>query len=372
MTHIPLVDLKAQYASIKGEIDAAIARVVTNTSFIGGQELKIFEDNLAAFQGTQHAVGCSSGTSAIMLALQALGIGPGDEVITAANTFIATVEAIVHVGATPVLADIDPMTYTIDPVQIEAAITPDTRAILPVHLYGQIAPMDRIMEIAHRHDLLVIEDAAQAHAAELNGKRAGAWGIAACTSFYPGKNLGAYGDAGAVLTNDNALAERLKRLRDHGSESKYIHGEIGYNERMDSLQAAILDVKLHYLKEWTEARRHHAACYTRLLQKMSGVVTPVEMAGARHVYHIYCVRVPGNRDQIKDELNKRGIGAGIHYPIPIHLQPAMVAYGWQRGHFPHTEAAADVILSLPLFPELTDEQIEIVVNTLHELLNMSD
>ncbi|NLE50145.1 MAG: DegT/DnrJ/EryC1/StrS family aminotransferase [Chloroflexi bacterium] len=371
MANIPLVDLKAQYATIKNEIDSAMARVVANTSFVGGQELNVFEKNFAAFQGAQYAVGCSNGTAAIMLALRALGIGRGHEVITVANTFFATVEAILHVGATPVLVDIDPITYNIDPDQVEAAITPMTRAILPVHLYGQIAPMERLTEIAHRHGLLIIEDAAQAHAAELYGKRAGSWGAAACFSFYPGKNLGAYGEAGAVLTNDTALAERMKKLRDHGSARKYYHDEIGYNERLDSLQAAILDVKLHHLEDWTEARRRHAARYTALLRDVPGIITPVEMSGARHVYHIYCVRVPGNRDAIKDTLNQQGIGAGIHYPIPIHLQPAMHDRGWRHGAFPQTETAASSILSLPLFAELTEEQIQTVVSALAEAIGVT-
>lgn len=370
MANIPLVDLKAQYRTIKEEIDEAVGRVIANTSFIGGQELKTFEKNLATFQGTRNAVGCSSGTSAIRLALLGLGIGRGDEVITVANTFIATVEAILHVGATPVLVDIEPMTYNIDPEQLEAAITPKTRAIMPVHLYGQIASMDRIMAIAERHNLFVVEDAAQAHAAELNGKRAGAWGHAACTSFYPGKNLGAYGDAGAILTNDDELAARMRKLLDHGSERKYYHDVVGYNERMDALQAAILDVKLRHLEDWTEARRRHAARYTELLQVLPEVMTPVEMPGARHVYHIYCVCVPDDRDQIKDTLNKQGIGAGIHYPIPVHLQPALKDFGWKPGSFPHTETAAQSILSLPMYAELTDEQITTVVETLRDALSI--
>jgi dTDP-4-amino-4,6-dideoxygalactose transaminase len=368
MPNIPLVDLKAQYRTIQGAIDAAIARVLANTSFIGGQEVKTFEENLAAFQRVDHAVGCNSGTAAIMLALLACGIGPGDEVITAANTFIATVEAIVHVGATPVLVDINPATYNLDPALLENVITPRTRAILPVHLFGQIAPMDHIMTIARQYGLLVIEDAAQAHAAEFQGHRAGHWGQAACMSFYPGKNLGAYGDAGAILTHNAELAHRLRKLRDHGSDRKYHHDEIGYNERMDALQAAILDVKLRHLEDWTEARRRHAARYSELLRDLPGVVTPVEMAEARHVYHIYCVRVPGNRDQIKAVLNERGIGAGIHYPVPVHLQPAFAAQGWRRGDFPHAEAAADTILSLPLYAELSEKQIGTVVKTLREVL----
>ena len=364
MSNIPLVDLKAQYAAIKDDIDAAIADILTSTRFVGGPPVKQFEEAWAAFQGVPHAVGCANGTAALMLALRALDIGPGDEVITQANTFIATVEAIEHVGATPVLVDIDLQTYNIDPDQIEAAITPATRAIIPVHLYGQIAPMDRIMPIARQHGLKVIEDAAQCHAAEYQGQRAGHWGDAACFSFYPGKNLGAYGDGGAVVTHDAALARRIARLCDHGSAVKYEHEEVGYNERLDSLQAAILSVKLRHLEDWTAARRAHAAAYDAALADTPDVVTPHEMPGARHVYHIYCVRVPGDRDAIKAALNERGIGAGIHYPIPVHLQPALARHGWQPGDFPETEAAANSILSLPLYPELTAAQIAQVVETL--------
>lgn len=368
MAKIPLVDLKAQYQSIKPEIDAAIARVIDNTSFIGGKELTAFEEAFAAFQGTKYAVGCASGTAAIFLALKALGVGEGDEVITTPHTFIATVEPIEVIGAKTVLVDIDPQTFNLDPARIEAAITPRTKVIMPVHLYGQIAPMDAILDIARRHRLYVIEDSAQAHGAEYQGKRAGQFGDMACFSFYPGKNLGAYGDGGAICTNDGALAREIARLRDHGRASKYLHDVIGYGERLDAMQAAILHAKLPHLNAWNEARRHHAATYTELLRDVPGVIVPVEMADAKHVYHIYCIRVAGDREVILKKLNERGIGAGVHYPVPVHLQPAMRHYGWQRGDFPECEAAADAIISLPIYAELTSAMIEEVVDAVREVM----
>lgn len=368
MPHIPLVDLKAQYATIKDEIDQAIADVITNTSFVGGPLLAEFETKFAAYQRTRYAVGVANGTAALMLVLKALDIGPGDEVITSAHTFMATVEAIELVGAKTVLVDIEPRTYNIDPAAIEAAITPATKAIIPVHIYGQMAQMDRIMALAEQHSLLVIEDAAQAHGAEYQGRRAGEWGHAACFSFYPGKNLGAYGEGGAVVTNDRALAERITRLRDHGSATKYHHDEIGYNERLHTLQAAILIKKLAHLDDWNELRRQRAARYCETLSSIPGITLPVADRQARHIFHIYCIRVPGDRDQVKQQLNDQGIGVGIHYPIPVHLQPAMAQYGWQRGDFPHTEAAAGSILSLPIYPEITTAQVDAVVAALREVV----
>ncbi|HOA23790.1 MAG TPA: DegT/DnrJ/EryC1/StrS family aminotransferase [Aggregatilineales bacterium] len=369
MAAIPLVDLRAQYVTIKDEIDAAIARVLETTSFIGGNEVRGFEEAFARYQGVEHMVGVGSGTAALYLALAALGIGPGDEVITQANTFFATVEAIIQVGATPVLVDIDPRTYSIDPAQVEVAITPATRAIIPVHMYGQLAPMDRIMEIARRHGLKVIEDAAQAHGAEYRGRRAGQWGDAACFSFYPGKNLGAYGDGGAVGTNDAAIAERLRLLRNHGSEVKYRHEMVGVCERLDALQAAVLSVKLPYLDAWNEARRQKAAYYSAALAG-TGIVTPAAHEGSTPVYHIYCVRVPGDRDSVLRALDERGIGAGVHYPTPVHLQPAMAGRGWAEGDFPHTEAAARSILSLPIYAELTERQMDEVIMALGEAVGV--
>lgn len=357
MSKIPLVDLKAQYDSIKDEIDTAMTRVVSNTSFVGGKEVSDFEAAFAAFQQTERCIGVASGTAAIDMTLKALDIGEGDEVITTTHTFIASAEPVETSGAKTVLVDIDPVTYNLDPAKIEAAITPRTKAILPVHLYGQIAPMDAIMEIARRHNIPVIEDAAQAHGAELNGKRAGAWGVAACFSFYPGKNLGAYGDGGGVCTNDPALADRIAKLKDHGRTTKYEHDVIGYGERLDSLQAAILGAKLPHLNDWNDARRRHAAFYNQALAGIDGITTPTEVAGARHIYHIYCIRVAGDRDAILAELNARGIGAGIHYPIPVHMQPAMAHRGWKAGDFPNAERAANSIISLPMYPELDTEQL---------------
>jgi dTDP-4-amino-4,6-dideoxygalactose transaminase len=368
LASIPLVDLKAQYRSIKPEIDAAMARVIENTAFIGGKEVKDFETAFAAFQRTRRCVGVASGTGAIFLALKALGIGPGDEVITTTHTFIATAEPIEAVGAKIVLVDIDPVSFNIDPAKIEAAITPRTRAIIPVHLYGQIADMDAIMDIARRYDLRVIEDAAQAHGAERHGLRAGSWGDAACFSMYPGKNLGAYGDAGAVCTQDDALADKIARLRDHGRTSKYSHDEVGYGERLDGLQAAILGAKLPHLDDWNEARRRHARMYDQALAELEGVCWPQEVAGARHIYHIYCVTVAGDRDAILKSLNERGIGAGVHYPIPLHLQPALAHLGHKRGEFPHAERAADSIISLPIYPEMSSAHLEAVVGTLADVL----
>ncbi len=368
MAKIPLVDLKAQYASIKPEIDAAMQRVVENTSFIGGKEVSDFEAAFAKFQGTKRCVGVASGTGALFLALKALGVGPGDEVISTPHTFIATVEPVESLGAKTVLVDIDPATFNIDPARIEAAITPRTKAILPVHLYGQLAPMDAIMEIARKHHLAVIEDGAQAHGAELNGKRAGAWGDVACFSFYPGKNLGAYGDGGAVCTNNDVLADKIAKLKDHGRTTKYEHDEIGYGERLDALQAAILGAKLPHLNDWNAARHHHAEYYDQALKGIPGITTPTEMDGAKHIYHIYCIRVDGDRDGILKELNARGIGAGIHYPVPLHLQPALADHGWKVGDFPQAEQAANSIISLPIYPEMTTDQLNQITEELADIV----
>lgn len=373
--NIPLVDLKAQYQAIRPEIDEAIARIVTGTNFIGGKDLTAFEQAFAEYQGTKRAVGVASGTAALFLALQALEIGNGDEVITTTHTFIATVEAIEMVGAIPVLVDIDPQTYNLDPQQVELAITPQTKAIMPVHLYGQLADMDAIIAIAERHHLYIIEDAAQAHGAELHGKRAGNFGDVACFSFYPGKNLGAYGDAGAICTNNEQLADRIAMLRNHGRTGKYLHDVIGYGERLDTLQAAILSAKLPHLESWNKARQQHAATYNGLLKEIPGITIPTVMNNASHVYHIYCIQVPERRDEILAALNSQGIGAGIHYPVPVHLQPAMAHRGWKQGDFPNTEFAVNHIISLPIYPEMTEAQIHYVVEalkiSLHEHLSVS-
>lgn len=365
---IPLVDLKAQYRAIKPEIDAAIATVIENTRFIGGQELTEFETAFAAYQGTKYAVGCASGTGAIFLVLRALDLQPGDEIITTPHTFIATIEPLEEIGIVPVFVDINPQTYNIDVEKIEAAITPRTKAIMPVHLYGQLAEMDRIMAIAKNHNLLVIEDAAQAHGAIYQGKKAGQWGDAAIFSFYPGKNLGAYGDAGAVCTNRQDIAERVAKLRNHGRTKKYEHDVIGYGERLDNLQAAILHVKLRHLDAWNALRRQHAATYTAQLSALSGITVPTELPESAPVYHIYCVRITGDRDALMAALKAQDIGVGVHYPIPLHLQPALAHRGYTQGDFPHTEDAASAIISLPIYPELTAEQIKTVVKAFTQVM----
>jgi dTDP-4-amino-4,6-dideoxygalactose transaminase len=367
MASIPLVDLKAQYAAIKGEIDAAIQRVVDACDFVMGKEMVAFEQDFAAYCGVRHAIGVSTGSDALTLALLACGIGPGDEVITVPNTFIATTEAITHVGATIRFVDIDDATYTMDPDCLEEAITPRTRAILPVHLYGQMAPMDAIVDIARRHSLWVIEDAAQAHGARWKGQRAGSVGDVACFSFYPSKNLGAYGDGGMVVTNNDAIAERLRLLRDHGQnrERKYEHLTEGFCARLDTIQAAILRVKLRYLDSWNAQRRAHARLYGELLDG-SSITPPYVRPEAEHVYHIYAVWVP-QRDRIMAEMVRHGIGVRVHYPIPLHLQPAYKRLGLGPGSFPAAERATAHILSLPMYAELTKEQIEHVAYTLRHV-----
>ncbi len=357
---IPLVDLKAQYADIKLDIDAAIQRVVNNTAFILGKEVSEFEKNFAAFCRAEHCVGMDSGTAALHLALLLCNVKPGDEVITTTHTFIATAEVISLVGAKPVFVDIDPRTYNIDPAKIQAAITARTRAIIPVHLYGQPAEMDPILDLARRHNLRVIEDAAQAHGAEYRGRRAGTMGDVACFSFYPGKNLGAYGDAGALVTNNAEFAARARMLRDHGRREKYTHQVVGYGYRLDALQAAILGAKLPHLDAWNARRRAIADRYTELFTNTE-IVTPFVPAHITPVYHIYCIRHK-NRAGLQAHLKARGIETGIHYPVPLHLQPVYADLGYRVGDFPHTEQAANEILSLPMYPELTDAQIEIIAD----------
>ncbi len=311
---------------------------------------------LPAFSQCRHAIGVGSGTEAIWLALLALGIGRGDEVITVPNTFIATVEAISLCGATPVFVDADEKNYTMDPALLEAAITPRTKAIIPVHLYGQMADMDPIMEIAARHNLYVVEDACQAHGAEYHGRRAGSMGHAGCFSFYPGKNLGAYGEAGGVVTNDDELAAKIKMLRDHGQSKKYSHAMIGVNSRMDGLQGAVLGVKLKYLDSWNEGRVRNAELYRQQLSGIDGITLPEKMDYAHHIYHIFAVRVP-KREAFMEALKEKGIACGIHYPIPVHLQDAYKFMGKKKGDFPVAEKCAEETVSLPMFPELKEEQI---------------
>ncbi|MGH7814702.1 MAG: DegT/DnrJ/EryC1/StrS family aminotransferase [Candidatus Binataceae bacterium] len=353
---IPFADLKAQYHSIKDEIDRAISGVLESSQFILGKEVAAFEEEFAAYCGAGQAIGVNSGTSALHLALLAAGVGPGDEVITVPFTFVATVAAILYTGATPVFVDIDPVAYTMDPSQLERAITPRTKAIIPVHLYGQAADMDPIVEIARRHGKLVIEDAAQAHGAEYRRRRAGSIGEMGCFSFYPGKNLGAYGEGGAVVTGNPEFAKTIRMLRDWGQSRRYYHDLRGFNYRMDGIQGAILRVKLRHLERWTESRRSHARLYGELLAD-AGVGLPAAMEYARHVYHVFAIRTP-ERDPMVQNLAADGIQAGIHYPIPVHLQPAYRDARYKEGDFPVSEGIAREVISLPIYPEMTRAQIE--------------
>ncbi len=358
---VPFLDLKAQYHSIKPEIDAAISRILETSQFVLGEAVVAFEKDFARFCNTEQAIAVNTGTSALHLSLLAAGIGAGDEVITTPFTFVATVAAIIYTGARPVLVDIDPVSFNIDPAKIEKAVTARTKAIIPVHLYGQPADMDPIMDVAKRRNLIVIEDACQAHGAEYKGKRVGSIGALGCFSFYPGKNLGAYGEGGAVTTNNPEYARTIRMLRDWGAEKKYQHQLKGYNYRMEGFQGAILGVKLRHLEAWTEARRAHARRYTELLNEI-GVRTPAESSNVRHVYHVYTVR-SSERDELQKTLNAAGVQTGIHYPVPVHLQPAYSDLGYAAGELPHAEAAAREVLSLPMFPEMTEAHIQEVVRT---------
>jgi len=359
---VPSLDLKTQYKSIKPEIDAAIARVLDSCQFVLGSEVAGFEQEFAAYCGAAECIALNSGTSALHLALLAVGVGPGDEVITVPFTFVASVAAVVYTGARPVLVDIDPRSFTMDPAAIEAAITPRTKAILPVHLYGQPADMDPIMKVARRHGLVVIEDAAQAHGAKYKGRAVGSIGDMACFSFYPGKNLGAYGEGGAVTTSNAEYARTVRMLRDWGQDRKYHHVLRGFNYRMEAFQGAILRVKLRHLERWTEARRAIVGKYNQLLAG-SGVERPTEMPWARHVYQLYTLRTD-HRDTMQEALQKQGIQTGIHYGVPVHLQPAYANLGYRRLALPQSEKAAAEVLSLPLYPEMTNDQVETVSQAL--------
>jgi dTDP-3-amino-3,4,6-trideoxy-alpha-D-glucose transaminase len=360
---IPLVDLSAQYDAIRAEVDAAIAAVLERSDFILGRDVGQFEEEFADYCETRHAIG-DSGISALELTLRAFEIGPGDEVIIPANTFIATALAISATGATPKLVDVDAHTYLLDLDLVREAITSRTRAIMPVHLYGHPVDIDPLVQLAAEHELVVIEDACQAHGALYRGRRAGSLADAAAFSFYPGKNLGAYGDGGIVVTNRDDVADYVRLARDYGQRAKYEHVVRGYNRRLDTVQAAVLRVKLRYLDSWNEARSRHAALYTRLLEE-SGIVTPAEADWARSVWHLYVVRVD-RRDALKDHLAVRGIAAGIHYPIPIHAQPAYESLGDEWGSFPVTEGVSAEILSLPMYAELTPALVERVVEAIVE------
>ncbi len=355
---IPFLDLKAQYETVGRDVEAAVVDVLRSGEYVLGPRVAAFEHDFAAWCGAEQAIAVSSGTAALHLALLAAGIGPGDEVITVPMTFVATVAAVLYAGATPVLVDIDPATWTMDPMKIEAAITPRTRAIMPVHLHGRLAAMDEIVAIARRHGLLVIEDAAQAHGAERGGRRAGTFGDIGCFSFYPGKNLGACGEGGAVVTNDAKLADGVRLLRDWGQKAKYEHVTVGFNLRMDNVQGAVLGVKLPHLEGWTERRRTVAALYSELLAD-TGLQLPAA-SGKDHVFHVYAVRTP-QRDALRHALTAAGIATGIHYPTPVHLQPGYASLGYKAGAFPESERMARETLSLPIFPEMTDEKVRTVV-----------
>ena len=362
---VPFLDLNAHHAAFRGEFDRAIGEVIDSGAFAGGPFVEKFEADFAAYNHSQHAVGLGSGTEALWLALLACGIGPGDEVITVPSTFMATAEAITYCSARPVFVDVDQSTYTMDPVELEKAVTAKTKAVIPVHLFGQAADMDPILEFAREHDLFVIEDAAQAHGAEYKGRKVGALGDVGCFSFYPGKNLGAFGEAGAIVTDNVELQEKIRILRDHGQVRKYRHTMIGWNCRMDGIQAAVLSVKLQYLERGNLLRRVHALQYNRAFQGVEEVVTPFEAAYARHVYHIYAIRVQ-ERDQVMWLLKEKGIQCGVHYPVPVHLQKAYRSLGYEAGALPTSEQTALEFISLPMFPQLTEEQIAMVVLSVRE------
>jgi dTDP-4-amino-4,6-dideoxygalactose transaminase len=359
---VPIIDLKAQLARIRPEIDAAVARVLSSAAYVQGEDVRLFEREFAEFCGAAHACAVANGTDALHLALRAYGIGPGDEVVTVANTFIATGEAILLAGARPVFVDVDPATHTMDPAKVEAAITPRSRLVLPVHLYGHPADMTAIGEVARRHGLPVLEDAAQAHGAEWRGRRAGALGHAACFSFYPTKNLGAFGDAGMVVSSDERFVARVRQIANHGAGGhRYDNVVLGTNSRLDTLQAAVLRVKLRYLERWNAERAERAAAYSRALDGAPGVVAPRESEGARSAWHLYTVRVP-ERDALADHLRSRGIGTAVHYPRPIHLQGSMAAAGGKAGDLPVSEQLSREVLCLPLFAELPLEDVAHVAN----------
>lgn len=365
---VPFLDLKAQYETIKEEIATAIEQVLENTAFAGGPFVAQFENEFANYCQCEYAAAVNSGTSALWLSMLSLGIGPGDEVITVPNTFIATAEAISFTGAKPVFVDIDEKTYNMNPALVERAITARTRAIIPVHLFGQPADMDPIMEIARSNNIYVIEDACQAHGAEYKGRKAGSIGDVGCFSFYPGKNLGAYGEGGAIVTNNTELDRKIRMLRDHGQSKKYYHDLIGWNARMDGFQGAILSVKLKHLDEWNSVRRVHAKLYNELLKEIDEIILPTEADFAKHIYHVYAIRTK-KRDFFIDRLKEADIHCGIHYPIPVHLQKAYQFLGLEQGSFAVAEKCAGEFVSLPMFPELRREQIEYAVLEIKRFIN---
>jgi dTDP-4-amino-4,6-dideoxygalactose transaminase len=363
---VPFLDVKAQYSSIKTEVDEAIQKVIESCAFAGGPFVEKFEKDFAAFCQCEYSAGVGNGTDALWLALLALGVKNGDEVITVPNTFIATAEAISYCGAKPVFIDVDKKTYTMNPELIEAAITPRTKAIIPVHLFGQTADMDPIIEIAKKHNLYLIEDACQAHGAEYKGRPAGSIGDAGCFSFYPGKNLGAFGEAGAITTNNKELYDKVKVIRDHGQKKKYYHEVVGWNARMDGIQGAVLSVKLKELSRRNDARKENAKQYNEMLSGLNGIIIPTEADYAKHVYHIYAIRCK-NRDAVMKSLEEKDIHCGIHYPVPVHLQDAYRFLGYKDGSLPVAENSAKEFLSLPMFPELSEAQISYVVDQIKKL-----
>ena len=361
--NVPFLDLRAQHQSIRADLDLAFREVMDSCAFAGGPFVEKFENEFAKYCGCTHAVGVASGTDALWLILLALGVGPGDEVITVPNTFIATAEAISLCGARPVFVDVDPVTFTMDPDLLRNSITPRSRAIIPVHLFGQMADMDPILEIAHAKGVPVVEDACQAHGAEYKGRRAGSVGVAGAFSFYPGKNLGACGEAGAIVTNDLQIAEKVKTIRDHGQQKKYVHRLVGWNARMDGIQGAILSVKLKHIGDWNNSRRRHASKYKERLCEVERLVAPIEAHYGLHVYHVYSIQAP-ERDTLIAELKRHDIYCGIHYPIPVHLQQAYSSLGYKKGSFPVSESLSASLVSLPMFPELTTSQIDWVAESL--------
>ena len=368
-TKVPFLDLNAHHAPLRAEFEEAIRAVIDQNAFAGGPIVAEFEKEFASFCNTRHAIGLGSGTEALWLALLACGVGSGDEVITVPSTFMATAEAITYAGATPVFVDVDERTYTMNPAQLNQALTPRTRAVIPVHLFGQAADMDPILSFARQHDLYVIEDAAQAQGTSYKGHKAGSLGDIGCFSFYPGKNLGAFGEAGAVVTNDSGLDEKIRVLRDHGQTRKYHHAMIGWNCRMDGIQAAVLRIKLRHLDDNNRLRRHHAQLYNELLAELEELTLPFEDPYGQHIYHIYAVRL-AERDEMMQLLEEKGISCGIHYPVPVHLQDAYRGLGYASGAFPVSEQTSAEFLSLPMYPELTEQQVELVTEALRESLSV--
>ncbi|MBV8099506.1 MAG: DegT/DnrJ/EryC1/StrS family aminotransferase [Verrucomicrobia bacterium] len=364
---VPFLDLWSQHLPLMSEFNQAIQEVIESSAFAGGRFVTAFEEEFAAYGEVPYAIGVGSGTEALWLSLLACGVGAGDEVITVPSTFMATAEAITYCGARPVFIDVDERTYTMNPDALKNALTAKTKAIIPVHLFGQPADMDPILEFGRDHGLYIIEDACQAHGATYKGKRVGTLGDTACFSFYPGKNLGAFGEAGAIVTVSSELNEKIRILRDHGQVRKYFHSAVGWNCRMDGIQAAVLRIKLCQLEANNQRRRNHAAAYDAGLREFEGVITPTTAAYARHVYHIYAIRV-SNRDETIKNLTDQGVATGIHYPVPVHLQEAYRDLGYAAGAFPVSERCADEFVSLPMYPELTPSQIELVIEAVKEVV----